>query len=69
MGTDPYHEKHRTLPTCFAICLQEVKTLLAMLYTQFTFKYACSEPEGQAYRITSYPKNGVPVTVHSRKRK
>eukprot|EP00983_Pelagomonas_calceolata_P040246 1137521-Pelagomonas_calceolata.AAC.1 len=48
--------------------MQEVKTLLAMLYSNYTFKYACAEPEGQAYRITSYPKNRVPVTVHSRSR-
>eukprot|EP00200_Dunaliella_tertiolecta_P004527 CAMPEP_0202343324 /NCGR_PEP_ID=MMETSP1126-20121109/3494_1 /ASSEMBLY_ACC=CAM_ASM_000457 /TAXON_ID=3047 /ORGANISM="Dunaliella tertiolecta, Strain CCMP1320" /LENGTH=422 /DNA_ID=CAMNT_0048934377 /DNA_START=261 /DNA_END=1529 /DNA_ORIENTATION=- len=48
--------------------IMEVKTLLAMLYSNYTFKYACAEPEGQAYRITSYPKNRVPVTVHSRSR-
>jgi len=52
----------------FFCIFQEVKALLAMLYTHFTFKYACGSPEEQAYRITSFPKNKVPVTVHSRKK-
>jgi hypothetical protein len=54
---------HPTKP----IDLQEAKTLIAGLYSKYTFKYAHNKPEEQAYRITSSPKFGVPMTIHSRK--
>lgn len=44
----------------------EAKSVLAMLYQKFTFRYAGEEPEEIVYKFTTHPKFGVPVTVFRR---
>ncbi|GAX76417.1 hypothetical protein CEUSTIGMA_g3862.t1 [Chlamydomonas eustigma] len=44
----------------------EAKTLLAMMYSKFSFQYAGSVPERQTFQITSHPLNGAPMRVIKR---
>ncbi|GAX76406.1 hypothetical protein CEUSTIGMA_g3851.t1 [Chlamydomonas eustigma] len=47
--------KRNCIGQTFAVL--EARTLLAMLYSKFSFQYAGSEPERQVHNVTSHPKD------------
>ena len=43
------------------LALIEIKTILAMVYRRFSFRWTKSYEEETAFVVTSHPRNGVPL--------